>query len=112
MTDTETAQQWCRVAEAHRDLWAAHAGTVTAENARLRARIRQLEETVRLLHVQLPLMPFALGPHPDGPDPRWTPDIPTQRDVNDPDGAATSPPHPDDEPLLSPARCGHTPPGR
>lgn len=56
---------------------------VLDENDRLRARVADLEETVRILRVQLPLMPYALGPDPAGPDPRWAaPTIPAPRDPN------------------------------
>lgn len=52
---------------------------VMAENDRLRNRVADLEYTVRILRVQLPLMPYAIGPNPDGPDPRWASTIPGPR---------------------------------
>lgn len=59
--------------------FAYDASLVIEENARLRARVADLEDTVRILRVQLPLMPYALDPDPAGPDPRWASTIPAQR---------------------------------
>lgn len=77
-----------------RDEWKAYYGRAVTDNARLRARVAELEETVRLLRVQLPLMPYALGPDPAGPDPRWASTIPEQRrPAHDAaQAAATTPP--------------------
>lgn len=90
----DQTELWLQVTEQHRDLWADHAGVVAAENARLRARIRELEETVRILRVQLPLYEHAIDAHPGGPDPRWAPTIPAPRDPARDGGPAAPAPAP------------------
>lgn len=81
MTDNwHDLRRQLRAAETDRDLWADQAAVVLAENCDLRRENERLREAIRLLHVQLPLMPFALGPNPNGPDPGWAvPCIPEQR---------------------------------
>lgn len=76
---TDSAEARARVAEAQRDLWAAYAAMVLTDAQAMREHITELQRTVRLLRVQLPLIPHAVPCGPDGPDPRWAARIPTQR---------------------------------
>lgn len=73
------------------EVWARRADHLAAENDRLRRRIDDLERTVRILRVQLPLAPHALPADPTGPDPRWAGRIPSPRPPSDPVSPPTRP---------------------
>jgi hypothetical protein len=66
------------------EVWARRADHLAAENDRLRQRIAELERTVRILRVQLPLIRLTLDADPDGPDPRWAARIPAPRPASAP----------------------------
>lgn len=88
MVDPELRAQ---AAELDRDLWAARASEAITANVDLRRRITELERTVRILRVQLPLVPHALPAAPGGPDPRWAARIPSPRQPSDPVSRSPAP---------------------